>query len=109
MLVWQQMFPTVEPFFAIKSNSDEEVLKTLIDAGSNFSVSSKKDLETARNLNIDSKKIIFANPCKPNSQIKTAAKEGIQILTFDSENELRKIQKVYMTVDVEKFLCEGKT
>ena len=94
MLLWQQFLPTVEPFFAIKANSDEEVLKTLAEVGSKFSATSKKDLEIATNLNIDRNKIVFSNPCKPHSQIKTAAKNGIQILTFDSENELRKIQKV---------------
>ena len=94
MLLWQQFLPSVEPFFAIKANSDEEVLKTLAEMGSKFSVASKKDLEIAQNLNIDPNKMVFSNPCKPNSQIKTAAKNEIQILTFDSENELRKIQKV---------------
>lgn len=100
MLLWQQFLPSVEPFFAIKANSDEEVLKTLTEMGSKFSVASKKDLEIAQNLNIDPNKIVFSNPCKPNSQIKTAAKNGIQILTFDSENELRKIQKSHPTASL---------
>lgn len=40
-----------------------------------------------------SENIIYANPCKQISQIKYAAKNGVQMMTFDNEVELSKVSR----------------
>ena len=39
--------------------------------------------------------IIFANPCKQSSHIKYAADHDVTLMTFDSEEELLKINDIY--------------
>jgi ornithine decarboxylase len=40
-------------------------------------------------------RIIYANPCKQVSQIKYAASNGVQMMTFDSEVELMKVARAH--------------
>jgi ornithine decarboxylase len=40
-------------------------------------------------------RIIFANPCKQTSYVRYAEEVGVEILTFDNEQELMKIKKAY--------------
>jgi ornithine decarboxylase len=42
-------------------------------------------------LGVAPSRIIFANPCKATSHIQYAARCGVQLLTFDSEEELTKV------------------
>lgn len=49
------------------------------------------ELEQVLNLGVAPSRIIFANPCKAISHIRYAASCGVQLLTFDSEEELIKL------------------
>lgn len=40
-------------------------------------------------------RIIYTNPCKQVSQIKYAANDGVQMMTFDSEVELMKVARAH--------------
>lgn len=40
-------------------------------------------------------RIIYANPCKQSSYIRFAQEVGVEIMTFDNENELLKIKQIY--------------
>lgn len=51
------------------------------------------EMALIQDLGISSKNIIFTNPCKQASQIKYAAKIGVNILSCDSELELKKIAR----------------
>lgn len=44
-------------------------------------------------LGVAPSRIIFANPCKAVSHIQYAARCGVQLLTFDSEEELTKLAR----------------
>jgi len=46
-----------------------------------------------QDLGISPENIIYTNPCKQASQIKYAAKTGINIMTCDSDIELKKIAR----------------
>ena len=58
-------------------------------------------------------KIIYANPCKQVSQIKYAANNRVQMMTFDSEVELMKVARAHpkaklvlrITTDDSKAVC----
>lgn len=46
-------------------------------------------------LGVAPSRIIFANPCKAVSHIQFAARCGVQLLTFDNEEELIKLARYH--------------
>ncbi|XP_065382027.1 ornithine decarboxylase-like isoform X3 [Macaca fascicularis] len=54
-------------------------------------LSDSVELEQVLGLGVAPLRIIYANPCKPASHIRYAARHGVQLLTFDSEEELTKV------------------
>lgn len=40
-------------------------------------------------------RIVYANPCKQSNYIRFANKVGVDLMTFDNVNELRKIKAVF--------------
>lgn len=89
--LWMRHMPRVKMFYAVKCNPDKMLLNTLVDFGIGFDVASKMEISTVRDLGADPNKIIFANPVKEINSISFAQSEGIEKLTFDSEDELKKI------------------
>jgi ornithine decarboxylase len=89
--LWMRHIPKVKMFYAVKCNPDKMLLNTLVDLGVGFDVASKTEISTVRELGVDPKKIIFANPVKEINSITFAQAEGIEKMTFDSEDELKKI------------------
>lgn len=49
------------------------------------------ELEQVLGLGVAPSRIIYAHPCKPISHLQYAARHGVQLLTFDSEEELTKV------------------
>jgi len=92
---WVEKIPRVTPYYAVKCNDDEEVLKFLRDLGTGFDCASKKEILQMLNLNVDPNKIIYAHTVKQTSHLKESAEKGIEKVTFDSEAELYKIQKFH--------------
>ncbi|XP_077207863.1 antizyme inhibitor 1 [Paroedura picta] len=90
---WQNVMARVKPFYNVKCNSTPGVLEILAALGTGFACSSKTEMALIQDLGITSKNIIFTNPCKQASQIKYAAKIGVNILSCDSELELKKIAR----------------
>ncbi|KAK8385278.1 hypothetical protein O3P69_012246 [Scylla paramamosain] len=85
--LWKMKLPRVKPFYAVKCNNHPTVLKILAALGTGFDCASK--------LGVDQTRIIFANPCKPLSHLRSASKLQIPLMTFDSESELQKISVYY--------------
>ncbi|KAM4872869.1 antizyme inhibitor 2-like [Thomomys bottae] len=83
--------PQVRPFYAVKCNSSPWVLRVLASLGLGFDCASQWELEQVLGLGVAPSRIIFANPYKAISHIRYAALHGVQLLTFDSEEELTKV------------------
>ena len=49
--------------------------------------------------------IIFAHPYKQESHLRFAREKGVQLMTFDTEEELFKIQRIYPEA---KYACLGR-
>ncbi|CAG9802115.1 unnamed protein product [Chironomus riparius] len=92
---WVEKIPRVMPYYAVKCNDDEEVLKLLRDLGTGFDCASKKEILQMLSLNVDSNKIIYAHTVKQISHLKLSAEKGIKKVTFDSEAELYKIKEFH--------------
>ncbi|KAK2106354.1 hypothetical protein P7K49_015868, partial [Saguinus oedipus] len=103
-----QGLPWVSPFYAVKCNNSPWVLRVLAALGTGFDCASQLggsseaapnpgswplqlELEQVLGLGVAPSRIIYANPCKPASHIRYAAHHRVQLLTFDSEEELTKV------------------
>lgn len=89
---WITSLPRVEPHYAIKCNGDKYLLKLLAYFGAGFDCASKNEIQSILDLGVSPDRIIYANPCKQASYIRYAHKVGVNLMTFDNEQELYKIK-----------------
>lgn len=87
--LWKQSLPTVTPYYAVKCNNLEPILRELHKAGCGFDCASSDELNRVKA--IGSSSIIYANPCKSRADIQTSSKHNVQWTTFDTVAELKKI------------------
>ena len=81
---------------AIKCNPDPYILRLLAALGAGFDCASAGEINQVLAIGgIDSSRIIFANPCKATSFIRSAMKSGVDKMTFDNLDELYKIARVH--------------
>ncbi|CAE6454898.1 ornithine decarboxylase [Rhizoctonia solani AG-1 IB] len=110
---WLRCLPGVEPFYAVKCNPDPYVLRLLSALGTGFDCASHGEISQVLGLGVDASRIIFANPCKAASFVRHAAKAGVDMMTFDNQDELFKIARAHpkaklvvrILTDDSKSLC----
>lgn len=95
---WCSLLPNVKPYYAVKSNPNQALVETLSLLGANFDCASENEIEQVLKITTDPSRIIFANPCKAVSHIRYAYDNGVNMMTFDCEEELYKIHKYYPNV-----------
>lgn len=95
MALWRRLLPRVRPHYAVKCNSSRVVLNTLAALGAGFDCASKGEIEEVLSLGVDPGRIIFAQPTKPAGHIRYAAGRGLDLATFDNEEELYKIRALH--------------
>jgi ornithine decarboxylase len=84
-------FPGAAIHYAMKANSEPEVLRTLHEAGSNFEVASVHELDLLRKISVPPENIIYGTSVKPASHVKAIFEYGVDRFAFDSLPELEKI------------------
>ncbi|OGM41850.1 ornithine decarboxylase [Aspergillus bombycis] len=89
---WKLNLPNVQPFYAVKCNSDPLLLRTLAELGTGFDCASIEEMRAVLALGVDPSRIIFANPCKPAAALNYAREAGIVTTVFDNIDELQTIQ-----------------
>lgn len=103
---YQKYFPGAAIHYAMKANSEPEVLKILSDLGSGFEVASMYELDMIKDIKVPPEKIIYGSAVKPISHIKTFFEYGVDRFSFDSPSELEKISaaapgsRVYVRIAV---------
>ena len=80
--------------FAMKSNSNQAVLRLLAGQGAGFDVVSEGELRRAIAAGGDASKCVFAGVGKTEDEIAGALKAGIYSFNVESEPELERINKV---------------
>jgi len=111
---WQTLLPMVTPYYAIKCNPNPVMLEVLAALGVNFDCASEAEIKTVIEITKDPTRIIFANPCKMSSQIRYARGNDVDLMTFDSEEELYKVKLFHpyaklvlrLAVDDSKSVCK---
>jgi len=86
--------PGVHPHFAVKSNPDKRVLKTLDDEGVSFEIASLAELQLLLDLGVSGHEIFYSNPIKSETYLRESAEYGVQWYAVDSIAEVQKIHHI---------------
>ncbi|XP_032362730.1 ornithine decarboxylase [Etheostoma spectabile] len=113
-LRWLTNLPRVKPFYAVKCNNTAVVLRMMRALDTGLDCASKAEIQMALSLGATPDKIIYAHTTKPMSHIKYACAHGVDVMTFDSEDELLKMSLCHpkaklvlrITVDDSKSLIQ---
>ncbi len=99
---FKERLPNIQVYFAVKANSNPEIVKTLYEMGSSFDVASMpefmivheniKELPEKERQDWIWDKIIYANTIKPIETLK-ALDQYNPLVTFDNSEELKKIRQ----------------
>lgn len=92
---WRTHMAQIRPYYAVRCNSSPTVIEVLAALGTGFICTNKSEIELVQSHGIPSEDIIYSGVCKQVSQIKYAAKNGIDLLLCDNEAELRKISRCH--------------
>uniref|UniRef100_G1Q0J1 Ornithine decarboxylase n=1 Tax=Myotis lucifugus TaxID=59463 RepID=G1Q0J1_MYOLU len=93
-LRWLKAFYRVTPY-AVKCNDCRTIVKTRAAIGMGLDCASKTEIQLVQNLGVSPERITYANPYKQASQIKYAANNGVQVMTFHSKVKLMKAARAH--------------
>lgn len=88
---WIKELPNIRPYYAIKCNPNNSIIKLLSRLGTGFDCASRNEISQVLNLKIPAEDIIYANPVKGSSQLRYARAVDVDRMTFDDVDELNKI------------------
>jgi diaminopimelate decarboxylase len=80
--------------FAVKSNSNQSVLRTIANLGGGFDIVSGGELQRVIAAGGDARKCVFAGVGKSVGEIESALRHGVYSFNVESEPELRRINAV---------------
>ena len=80
--------------FAMKSNSNQSVLRTIANLGGGFDIVSSGELQRVIAAGGDAKKCVFAGVGKTDAEIEFALRKRVYCFNAESEPELQRINKV---------------
>jgi ornithine decarboxylase len=112
--LWTTYLPDVRPYYAVKCNPDPFIIETLARLGCGFDCASSAEIDAVLSYGADPlNDVIYANPCKQPSHIAYSASRSVDIMTFDSQDEVDKIKSINpnaklvlrLYVDDTKALC----
>ena len=83
-----------EIFFAVKSNSNQAILKIIKNCGAGADVVSAGELERSIVAGFDPNKIIFEGVGKSNEDIEYAIKKNIRLINVESFHEIKLINEI---------------
>lgn len=88
---FRRCFPGATVCYAMKANSENEVLTTLAREGSSFEAASLGELQLLQNLGVPPGRIIYGSAIKPGDHIRNFAAYGVDHFSADSFHELEKL------------------
>src|SRR3989344_4905605 len=83
----------VEVFYAMKANDHQKILEVLVKEESSFEISSLNELKSLLALNVSPEKIMSLNPIKSPEFLTEMEKVGVELMAYDSTDEIDKIVK----------------
>jgi ornithine decarboxylase len=92
---WRRALAGVRPCYAVKCNPDPALLGALAALGAGFDCASRAEIEAVLALGVRPRDIVYANPCKPEPHLEYAAEVGVNLATYDSEEEVAKVKRCH--------------
>ncbi|MGB8274124.1 MAG: type III PLP-dependent enzyme [Alphaproteobacteria bacterium] len=86
-----RLLPLAQIYYAVKANPAPEILKLLVELGSNFDSASVFEVEECVRAGVKPERISFSNTIKKERDIARAYELGVRLFAFDSEAELEKL------------------
>lgn len=84
-------FPGAAIHYALKANSEPEIIRALTEAGSSFEAASRYELDMLAKAGVPADRIIYGTSVKPAAHIRAFAAYGVDRFAFDCASELEKI------------------
>jgi len=97
--LFREHFPECELYYAIKSLSEDHLLRHIAPKVDGFDIASLGEFEKVKNL-VSPDKLLFSNPVKKPEHVAATSKGGVTQYAFDSLNELTKIAQTAPGADV---------
>lgn len=85
------LFDDVEIYYALKANSDPQILAYLNQLGCGFEAASAYEIEILLGLGVEPAKIVYGTSIKPAEHIRMAFKAGVNRFAADSKEEIKKL------------------
>ncbi|RLV87383.1 hypothetical protein DV515_00015758 [Chloebia gouldiae] len=85
--------PRVKPYFPVKCNGSEGVIRLLAELGAGFACANKAEITQVQGIGVPADRIFFSSPCKQVAHIRHAAAHGVRLMAFDNEVELSKVAR----------------
>ncbi|NXN44542.1 AZIN2 inhibitor, partial [Rhinoptilus africanus] len=85
--------PCVKPYFPVKCNGSEGVIRLLAELGAGFACTNKAEIARVQSIGVPADKIFYSSPCKQVAHIRYAASHGVRLMAFDNEVELSKVAR----------------
>jgi len=104
-----ELLPNIEIYYAVKSNSHTEILKSIDSVVEGYDIASKGELDMLSKLGVDPARMLYSNPVKVPSHIKAAYEQGVRYFAFDSLDEIKKLAayapdcKAYIRITVSDY------
>ena len=98
---FMSMFPG-KTAYAVKTNGEQLVLKTLVEAGvTAFDVASPGEFAAVRAVSPDAE-MLYMHPVKAQSDIRLALEQyGVRVIAVDHEDEVTKLTRVVRALDID--------
>ena len=93
-LLFKEQAGRCSVFYAVKANTDPEVMRLLYEAGIGFEVASETELRTAQSLGASAEQTISGNPVKSPGFITAMHESGVRRFVFDSTTEAEKLAEL---------------
>ncbi|NXI82382.1 AZIN2 inhibitor, partial [Rhipidura dahli] len=85
--------PRVKPYFPVKCNGSEGVIRLLAEMGAGFACANKAEISRVQGIGVPAERIFYSSPCKQVAHIRYAATRGVRLMAFDNEVELSKVAR----------------
>ncbi|NWV79317.1 AZIN2 inhibitor, partial [Dasyornis broadbenti] len=85
--------PRVKPYFPVKCNGSEGVIRLLAELGAGFACANKAEIARVQGIGVAADRIFYSSPCKQVAHIRYAANHGVRLMAFDNEVELSKVAR----------------
>ncbi|NXJ30942.1 AZIN2 inhibitor, partial [Dicrurus megarhynchus] len=92
-LQFLKALPRVKPYFPVKCNGSEGVIRLLAELGAGFACANKAEISRVQGIGVPAERIFYSSPCKQVAHIRYAATHGVRLMAFDNEVELSKVAR----------------